>query len=113
MPELIKVSLDCVAGAAQGLTADEMQRAKAQAKVSLLTALESPAARADQIARQMLAFGRLVTRAEMIERIDALTLQEVRDAGLAALRTAPTVAVVGDAAKAPTPDRVAQRLASL
>ncbi len=113
VPELIKVSLDCVAGAAQNLTPDEMQRAKAQAKVSLLTALESPAARADQIARQMLAFGRLVTRAEMIERIDALTLQEVRDAGLAALRTAPTVAVVGDAAKAPTPDRVAQRLASL
>ena len=113
VPDLVNVSLDCIAGAAQGLTSDEMQRAKAQAKVSLLTALESPAARADQIARQMLAFGRLVTRAEMIEKIDALTLEEVRMAGLAALRTPPTVAVVGDAAKAPAPDRVAQRLTSL
>ncbi len=113
VPDLVNVSLDCIAGAAQSLTSDEMQRAKAQAKVSLLTALESPAARADQIARQMLAFGRLITRAEMIDQIDALTLEEIRLAGVAALRTAPTVAVVGDAAKAPTPDRVAQRLASL
>ena len=90
-----------------------MQRAKAQAKVCLLTALESPAARADQIARQMLAFGRLITRAEMIAQIDALTLEDVRGAGISALRTPPTVAVVGDAAKAPSPDKVAQSLAFL
>ena len=113
VPELVNVSLDCMAGAAQTLTHEEMQRAKAQAKVSLLTALESPAARADQIARQMLAFGRLITRAEMIAQIDALTLEDVRGAGLSALRTPPTVAVVGDAGKAPTPDKIAKRLAYL
>jgi len=113
VPELVKVLLDCIAGAAQSLTHEEMQRAKAQAKVSLLTALESPAARADQIARQMLAFGRLITRAEMIAQIDALNLEDVRGAGLAALRTPATVAVVGDAGKAPSPDRVAERLANL
>ena len=113
VPELVKVSLDCMAGAAQTLTHEEMQRAKAQAKVSLLTALESPAARADQIARQMLAFGRLVTRTEMIAQIDALTLEDVRGAGLSALRTRPTVAAVGDAGKVPNPDKIAERLAFL
>jgi hypothetical protein len=113
VPELVKVSLDCIVGAARSLTHEEMQRAKAQAKVSLLTALESPAARADQIARQMLALGRLVSRTEMIAQIDALTLEDVRGAGLAALRTPPTVAVVGDAGKAPGPDKVAQSLAFL
>ena len=110
VPDLVNVSLDCIAKASQNLTMEEMHRARAQAKVSLLTALESPSARADQIARQMLAFGRLVTREEMIARIDELTLEDVRAAGTAALRTRPTVAAVGDAGKAPTPERIASRL---
>ena len=110
VPELVSVAVDCIAAAANDLTESEMQRAKAQAKVSLLTALESPAARADQIARQLLAFNRLVSREEMIERIDALTLEEVREAGRAALRTAPTVAVVGDIKKAPNAQMIARRL---
>jgi predicted Zn-dependent peptidase len=113
VPELTSVALDCMAQTALSLTNEELLRAKAQAKVSLLTALESPAARADQIARQMLAFGRLVSREEMVERIDALTLDEVRAAGLAALRTTPTVAVVGDVKKAPRSQDVAQRLAGV
>jgi hypothetical protein len=49
----------------------------------------------------------------MVERIDALTLEEVRAAGLAALRTTPTVAVVGDVKKAPRSQDVAQRLSGV
>jgi predicted Zn-dependent peptidase len=113
VPDLVDVSLDCIARAAQDLSAEEMDRARAQAKVSLLTALESPAARADQIARQLLAFGRLITREEMIARIDALSLDEVRAAGIAALRSRPTVAVVGDAGRAPKPEHIASRLAGV
>ena len=113
VPELASVALDCLSQASRDLTHEEMLRAKAQAKVSLLTALESPAARADQIARQLLAFGRPITREEMIARIDELTLDDVRGAGALALRTAPTVAAVGDAAKAPQPDWVAQRLSGV
>jgi len=113
VPDLVNVALDCIAAAADTLTQAEMQRAKAQAKVSLLTALESPAARADQIARQLLAFNRLVSREEMVERIDALTLEEVREAGRAALRTTPTVAVVGDIKRAPKSETIARRLAGV
>ena len=113
VPDLVDVSLDCIAQAAQDLSSEEMHRARAQAKVSLLTALESPAARADQIARQLLAFGRLITREEMIARIDELTLEDVRAAGVTALRSRPTVAAVGDAAKAPRPERIASRLAGV
>ncbi|MGO9132824.1 MAG: M16 family metallopeptidase [Methylovirgula sp.] len=106
--ELMPVALDCLARAAQDLTEAELHRSKAQLKVALLTALESPGARSEQIARQSLALGRVLTRAEMIDKIDKLSLDEVCRAGAQALRTAPTVAAVGPINKVYTPDRVAE-----
>jgi predicted Zn-dependent peptidase len=111
--ELMPVALDCVAAAAQDLDDTELQRAKAQMKVSILTALESPTARAEQMARQMLAFGRVLTREEIVEKIDHLTVAAIRDAGAAALRSAPTVAAVGPIAKVYSPDRISERLGSM
>jgi predicted Zn-dependent peptidase len=50
LAELVAVSLDCLAQATQNLDETELARAKAQMKVSMLTALESSSARAEQIA---------------------------------------------------------------
>ena len=50
----------------------ETDRARAQLKAGLLMSLESPAARCEQIARQMLIFGRPIPGSEIIERIDAV-----------------------------------------
>ncbi len=111
--ELMPVALDCVAAAAHDLSDAELQRAKAQMKVSILTALELPTARAEQIARQMLAFGRVLSREEIVEKIDLLSVAAVRDAGTAALRSSPTVAAIGPIAKVYAPDRVRERLGSL
>jgi predicted Zn-dependent peptidase len=108
--ELLPVALDCMAEAAQTLSDAEAHRAKAQMKVSLLTALESSSARAEQIARQMLAYGRPLARAEIVDRIDAISLAEIRHAGQKVLQTAPTVAAIGPISKVMTPDRVAERL---
>ncbi len=108
--ELLPVTLDCMAEAAHTLSDAEAHRAKAQMKVSLLTALESSSARAEQIARQMLAYGRPLARAEIVDRIDAISLTEIRDAGQKVLKTAPTVAAIGPISKVMTPDRVAERL---
>ncbi len=113
VPELVNVALDCLADCAETLNDAEMRRASASMKLSLLTALESPGSRADQIARQVLAFGRVFPRAEIVEKIDRLTLKEIRAAGRAALRSAPTVSVVGQTAKAPDPVGVRQRLAGI
>ena len=99
--ELIEVSLACLAEAAHDLDEAELARARAQTKVGLLTALESSSARAEQIARQTMIFGRVLTQREMIEKIDALGLDEVRAEGAAMLRSAPTVAILGATRKAP------------
>jgi len=52
---------------------DEIGRAKAQLKASLAMSLESSGARADQLARQTLAFGRPLEIAEIISKVDAVT----------------------------------------
>ncbi len=54
------VALECIANAVVDLSEAEVERAKAQMKVSLLTALELPTARSEQIARQILAYGRVL-----------------------------------------------------
>lgn len=108
--ELMKVSLDCLAAALDDLDEAEVRRAKAQMKMSLLTALESSPARAEQLARQIEIFGRVLGSAEIIEKIDALTVADVRAAGRRLLGGAPTLAAVGPASRAVTADRVAERL---
>ena len=113
VPELLPVALDCLVEATESLTEAEVARAKAQLKVSLLTALESSSARAEQIARQHMAFGRIISREEIIARVDTITVADARRAGAAMLRTAPTVAAIGAVGKVPSPDRIASRLGAV
>lgn len=108
--ELLNVALDTLAEGAQRLTDDEVARAKAQMKVSLLAGLESPSARSEQIARQVLAFDRVLSREEMIGRVESLSASEIRQAGAAALRSPPTVSAIGPISKIMTPDRVSQHV---
>ncbi|MGO9754990.1 MAG: M16 family metallopeptidase [Roseiarcus sp.] len=109
--ELMDAALDCLSEAAASLTEEEVQRAKAQMKVSLLTALESSGARTQQIARQMLIYGRPLGVEEMIARIERLNVRDVREAGAAMLRSTPTIAAVGRTGKVMDQARVARRLA--
>ncbi|MCI0465519.1 MAG: insulinase family protein, partial [Beijerinckiaceae bacterium] len=108
--ELMRVALDCLGAATSDLSDNEVLRAKAQMKVSLLAALESSSARCEQIARQMIAFDRVLTRDEIIAAIDRLDAAQIRAAGARALRSAPTVAAIGPAAKVLTAERVASQL---
>lgn len=95
-PELMKVVIEQIASAADTLTDAEIARVKAQMKAGLLMALESSSARAEQIARQMLAYGRPIPLAELVARIDAVTIDSVRAAGHALIaRSRPAVAALG------------------
>ena len=112
IPDLMPVAVDALSAATEDLTIDEIRRAKAQMKVSLLAALESPTARSEQIARQLLAFDRVLSRNEMIERVEALDVAAVKAAGRKALQSAPTVSSIGPIARVLTPDRIAARVRS-
>jgi predicted Zn-dependent peptidase len=89
MGELYKVATD-------GPDESELGRAKAQLKASLLMSLESSEARASQIARDTLLFGRPLETAELIERIEAVTQADVAALGARFLTSgAPVTASVG------------------
>lgn len=82
--------------AADHVTDRELERAKAGLKAGLLMSLESSSARAEQMARQMIGFGRLIEPEELTERVEAVTAEDIRSfaAGLASAGKA-AVAVVG------------------
>ncbi|MBK9083562.1 MAG: insulinase family protein [Rhizobiales bacterium] len=111
--ELCDVALDCLARATRDLTEEEVARARAQMKVSLFAALESSGARAEQMARQLLAHGRLIPREEVMAKIDAVDAEAARLAGRAMLSGPATIAAIGPVAKAPDPDRIARRIAGV
>jgi predicted Zn-dependent peptidase len=108
--EVAAASINCLAEAAHGVSETEIRRAKAQMKVSMVAALESPGARAQQIARQMQVYGRPVSIEEMMARIDAVSAEDVRKTGAAMLRSRPTVATIGAVGKVPGEAKVAEAL---
>ena len=108
--EVAAASIDCLAEAAHGVNDKEIRRAKAQMKVSMVAALESPGARAQQIARQMQIYGRPVSMEEIMARIDAVSVEDVRKTGAAMLRSRPTVASIGAVGKVPGEAKVADAL---
>jgi predicted Zn-dependent peptidase len=74
----------------------EVDRAKAQLKAGLLMSLESSVARAEQMARQMLAFDRLLTADELIGRVEMVTPEAVRDIAASLVTGSPlSFALVG------------------
>ncbi len=109
--ELVDVTLACLDGAARGAEAPEIARAKAQLKVSLLAALESPGGRIERMARQLLAWGRIVPTHELVARVDAVGVDEARAAGQALLRGPVTLAAIGPIGGLPPLERVAAGLA--
>lgn len=93
--ELVEVALDCLGQATRDVSEAEVARARAQMKVGLLASLESPGGKLEQMARQVLVFGRAIPREELARRLDAVSLADVRAAGQALLDGVVTVAAVG------------------
>jgi predicted Zn-dependent peptidase len=95
-PELMRVVVDEIAAAADTINETEIARAKAQMKAGLLMALESSGARAEQLARQMIVHGRPMPLAEIVAKVDAVTVESTRAAGRAMIaRAKPAVAALG------------------
>ena len=75
--ELVPVICDEIRKLPSTITEQELKRAKAQIKSSTVMALESTAARAEQLGNQILLAGRPVPVEEQISRIDALTVDDM------------------------------------
>jgi predicted Zn-dependent peptidase len=77
------------------LNAAEIARARNQLKVATLMALESPSARCEQMAQQMLIFNRLIPASEQVARIEAVDMAAVARVARRIFAGPPTVAAIG------------------
>jgi predicted Zn-dependent peptidase len=109
--ELVDVVVAELAAAAAAADAAEVERAKAMMKVSQLMALESSGARANQLAHQIIVYGRPIPLEEVVKKIDAVTVEDVRAAGKSLLAGGrPTFAGLGPRAGIESAARIAENL---
>ncbi|MDI7861413.1 insulinase family protein [Rhizobiaceae bacterium n13] len=96
LPELVPVIVGELQKASERIDDQEIERARAQIRAQLLMGQESPAARAGQIARQMMLYGRPIPNPELMERLAGITTDRLTDlAGRVFFDTAPTLSAIG------------------
>lgn len=96
LEELVPVILSELHKVADRVGPEEVDRARAQYRASLLMSHESPASRAGQIARQILLYGRPVSSEELMDRLSKITVERLTDlSGRLFIDTKPSVAAVG------------------
>jgi predicted Zn-dependent peptidase len=108
--ELVPLVCDEVVKAADTIDVEEVRRARAQLKAGILMAREGPSARCEQLAQQLLVYGRPLPMEEIIARVDAVDVQQVA-AVARRLRAGPlTLAALGPIDQVEPYDKIAARL---
>lgn len=111
--ELAIITIDEMKRAADDMSEAEVARARTQMKAGLLMGLESPSNRAERLARMLQVWGRIPPLEETVERIDAVTVQEVRDfAADTAGKSGSALALYGPVDGAPSLEALRERLAA-
>ncbi|MEM7719314.1 MAG: pitrilysin family protein [Pseudomonadota bacterium] len=113
LKNLVGLTVDELRRATDDLSAAEIDRARAQMKAGLLMGLESPASRAERLARQLAIWDRIPPLEETVQRIDDVTVEKTRDYA-ARLSTAGTAALAlyGPVSTAPSVQEMTGLLAA-
>ena len=110
--ELVPVTLEELVRVQRDVTEDELNRAKAQLRASVLMSLESTGSRCEQLARQWQVHGRIIPTEETKAKIAAVTVAEIEAVAARIFRGRPTLAALGPAGKVPGLGHIADRLAA-
>jgi predicted Zn-dependent peptidase len=89
---------------------EEVARARAQLKASILMSLESTSSRCEQLARQMQVYGRPVTAEEIVAKVDAVTPADVVRVAERLFSSTPTLSAIGPLKHLEQGDAFAARL---
>ena len=108
--ELVPVLCDELSRVADTLGEDEVRRARAQLKASLLMGLESSSSRAEHAASQLLIFGRTIPSSEIVAKVEAVDTARVAKLARRLFAAEPTVAALGPIGKVESFSRIAGRL---
>jgi predicted Zn-dependent peptidase len=107
--ELVPVVCDELAKLVRGVTDEELERARAQVRASLLMSRESTSSRAEQLAQQLLIYQRPVPLEEILGKVVAVTPEDIVRVAGRLLRSRPTVTAIGPLAHLESAERIAAR----
>ena len=110
--ELVPVTLEQLMRVQHDVTEDELARARAQLRASLLMSLESTSSRCEQLARQWQVHGRIIPTEETKAKIAAVTVADIEAVARRIFRGKPTLAALGPAGKVPSLGQISDRLAA-
>lgn len=94
-----------------GVTEEELNRAKAQLKAGILMSLEHPSARSEQNAGHLLVFGKVLGKDEILEKIADVSTKDILSLCERVFTGTPTLAVLGPSGNVPSYESVANMLA--
>ncbi len=110
--ELTPLVFEQVAGMAESVAPEELARAKAQLRADVLMSLESTHARAEQIARQLTIYGRILPPEELTAEIEKVDNAALARCAAHVLKGPLTVATMGPAKKLESYEKLVARLGS-
>ncbi|MFY0597440.1 MAG: insulinase family protein [Cognatishimia sp.] len=111
--ELAAITIDELKRAADDMSPKEIDRARVQMKAGMLMGLESPSSRAERLARMVGIWGRVPGLEETVEKIDAVTNEDVRTfAEHMATQARAALALYGPVTNAPDLDQLQERRAA-
>lgn len=109
--ELMELTADELRRSAEGLSAAEVDRARAQIRAASLMGLESPSARSERSARMLAIWGRVPTIEETLGKIDAVTPEAARAFAERLVGNAdPALVLLGPGGGAPDREALGRRL---
>ena len=95
IPEAAKIIRDEMEATSKAMTDAEVARGKALLRSSLLMGLESPANRIEAAAGQLFVYGAPMSADEILARIDAITVDEMKRCAARALNGPCAISIVG------------------
>ncbi|MBY0336150.1 MAG: insulinase family protein [Acetobacteraceae bacterium] len=110
--ELVPVAVEELRRVQRDVTEDELNRAKAQLRASLLMSMESTSSRCEQLARQLQIHGRVIPVEETKAKIAAVTVDDIQRVAARLFRAKPTLATLGPVGHVPSLDVIAGKLAA-
>jgi predicted Zn-dependent peptidase len=110
--ELMPVVCAEIADVADTITEAELDRARAQLKASILMSRESTSGRCEQLANNLLIYGRPLTTQEIVDAVEAVDADQVRKLAQRLAAGRPTLTSLGPVDRVEAFDTVAKRFAA-
>ena len=110
--ELMPVVCEEIADVAHNVGDAELERARAQLKASILMSRESTSGRCEQLANNLMIYGRAMTTQEIVDALEAVDADQVRRLAGRLAASRPTLTSLGPVGQVEAFDTVAKRFAA-